>query len=157
MRSWLVLGGAAVAILVSSELVDAGQQRMVRVAIADDTERRRISDKAELWLRGAGSVWLQQKCNRLRNGSLACGPLDLGMRDVGQPLELYVYPDGRKLDAKGRETNQFKVPFRMTTDMCSQGCARDMITVVISDTTIEVDGAPIYAAGMKDGVKTKRR
>lgn len=144
------------AILVAAALVRAGEQRMVRVAVWDDTEKRRIPEKAELWLKGTGSVWLHQKCSRLINGSLSCGPLDLGMRDVGQPLELYVYPNGRKLDAAGRETDELKVPFKLTAEMCASGCMRDMISVIVSDTEVELCGAPILATGVKS-VKANRK
>jgi hypothetical protein len=157
MRRIVIAGAVGIGLLLGAILASAGEQRMVRIGIYDDTEARRIPEKAELWLKGAGSVWLQQKCDSLRNGSLSCGPLDLGMRPVGEMLELYVYVNGRTLDASGRETDELKVPFKLTAEMCAPGCARDRIIVAISDTTIEVYGAPLQAAGLKDIVKEKRK
>ena len=81
----------------------------------------------------------------------------IGSWPVGEVLELYVYANGRKLDASGREMDELKVPFKLTAEMCVPGCARDMITVAISDTTIEVDGAPLQAAGLKYGIEEKRK
>lgn len=156
MRRFVISGMVGIGLLLGA-IGSAGEQRMVRIGIYDDTEARRIPEEAELWLKGTGSVWLQQSCDRLRNGSLSCEPLDLGMRPIGEVLELYVYANGRKLDASGRETDELKVPFKLTADMCVPGCARDMITVAISDTTIDVNGAPLQAAGLKDGVKEKRK
>ena len=143
--------------LLLSVVAHAAEQRMVRVAVLDDTDARRIPAKAEIWFRGHGSVWLHKTCDRLSNGSLSCGPINLGMRDVGQPLDLIVYPNGRHLDGAGRETGQIKAVFKMTSDMCRAGCARDMITVWISDTEVEVSGSPIMAQHSKVTLTFKRQ
>ena len=105
----------------------AQEQRMVRISVWDDTNARRIPSQAEIWFRGHGSIFLHQACDRLRNGSLSCSPLDLGMRPVEQALELLVYPSGRKLDAAGREIDEIKATIKVTTSMCRPGCDRDMI------------------------------
>ncbi len=129
----------------------AADQRMVRVGVHDDTKSRRIPPKAELWLKGKGSVWLHQVCDRLTSGDLSCGPLDLGMREVEQPLELVIYPDGRAAERR------IQVRFKVTRDMCAAGCARDMITVEISDREVTVYGAPVVAAGATDELKWRRK
>ncbi len=156
MRRSILSGAVGIGLLFGVIAASADEQRMVRIGISDDTETRRIPKEAELWLKGSGSVWLHRKCERLKDGSLSCAPLDLGKRPVGQVLELYVYADGRKEDEYGFETGELWVPLKITTGMCAAGCARDMITVTISDTTIEVDGTPLQAAGLEHAFKAKR-
>jgi len=138
-------------VLLASVVVQAAEQRMVRLGIMDQTEERRLPASAEVWFRGQGSVWLHKSCNKLSNGTLACGgPLDLGMRDVEQPLELFIYPEGR-------DGGEIKAVFKLTADMCKPGCDRDMLRVYIYDATVEVEGAPILAQHKKITLAFKRR
>ena len=136
--------------LVVCSVVLAAEQRMVSVAVYDDTESRRIPAKAEMWLRGHGSAWLHKACDKLRNGSLSCGAIDLGMREVAQPLELIIYPDGRA----GRE---IKAGFKMSSGMCKPGCDRDRILLSISDSGVDIKGNPIRAQHGKFTLTFKRR
>lgn len=142
MRSAAIL---AVLLLCASTPAECADLRMVRLAIFDDTVARRIAPRAEVWMRELGSVWLERACARLPSGELACAPIDLGMRPVDAPLELFIYADGRKLGPDGRESDEVRVTFKLTRDMCAAGCARDMLRLEISDKEIAVGGSPIHA------------
>lgn len=116
-------------LILSGNVAVAQEQRMVRVGIYDVTEVQRISSRAEIWFKGCGSVWLNSACYRLRNGSLSCSTIDLGMRQIDQTSELFLYVNGRKIDTMGRETNEIKINIKMTSSMCKPGCDRDMIII----------------------------
>ncbi len=130
---------------------------MVRVVVADETKARRIPRQAEIWFRGHGSVFLDKTCDRLRNGSMSCGQIDLGMRPVGQVLDLFVYLNGRKLDASGREADEIKAAIKLTPSMCRPGCDLHMIWISIYDTEVEVTGSPVAAQHGKGTLTFKRR
>lgn len=110
----------------------------VRVAVFDDTKKNPLPQKAEIWIRGLGSWWIAKE--NVRN---------VPDREVGATDSIFVYPDGRS----GKELS---VPFKMTNEMCSQGCARDLISVDISDTHVVIHGTPIKAANDEFEVKLKR-
>jgi len=110
----------------------------VRVAVFYDTEKSPLPQKAEIWIRGLGSWWIAKENVRNVPG-----------REVGATDTIFVYPDGRS----GKELS---VPFKMTDEMCSQGCARDLISVDISDTHVVIHGTPIKAANGEFEVKLKR-
>ena len=111
----------------------------VRVGVYDDTERRPMPEKAEIWIRGLGSWWIVRETVK-----------NVPERQVGAVDTIFVYPDGRS----GKEIS---VRFKITTDMCPQGCARDLISVAISDTEVSVQGTPIDAANDEFDVILKRR
>ena len=111
----------------------------VRIAMFDDTEKRPIPQKAEIWIRGLGSWWIAKESVK-----------NLSDREVGVTYTMFIYPDGRS----GKE---LRVKFKMTREMCPLGCARDLISVAISDTHVEIGGTPIKAANDEFEVKLKRR
>lgn len=90
---------------------------MVRVVVADETKARRIPRQAEIWFRGHGSVFLDKTCDRLRNGSMSCGQIDLGMRPVGQVLDLFVYLNGRKQGRDQADAEYVQARLRPTHDL----------------------------------------
>ena len=121
----------------------SGQPIMVRVAVWDDTKRKPVHPRAEIWFRGHGSWWLKRE---LQDGGTI---KNLGTRPSGQLQNLIIYPESRN----GRE---LKVPYVMTDQMNSKGSPRDMISVNISDTEITVHGLPTEAATGKSELKYKR-
>ena len=64
----------------------------------------------------------------------------MARHQVGVQDTMYVYPDGREGGI------EIAVPFIMTAAMKPDGCARDMIHVVITDRKVEVYGLPVDAA-----------
>lgn len=111
----------------------------VRVAVFDDTEKSPLPQKAEIWIRGLGSWWIAKENVRNVPG-----------REVGATDTIFVYLDGRS----GKELS---VRFKLTDEMCSQGCARDLVSVDISDTHVVIHGTPIKAANGEFEVKLKRK
>lgn len=111
----------------------------VRVVVWDDTEKKPLPGKAEIWIRGLGSWWIAKEDMK-----------NVADREIGAIDTIYVYPDGRS----GKE---LKVSFKMTAEMCPQGCARDLISVEVSDTEVAVGGTPIKAAKEKSEVKSSRQ
>jgi hypothetical protein len=110
----------------------------VRIGVFEDTDKKPLPKKAEIWIRGLGSWWIARE--NVKN---------VADREVGSTDTMFIYPDGRS----GKELS---VKFKMTSDMCPQGCARDLISVAISDTHVTVNGTPIKAANDKFEVKLKR-
>lgn len=121
----------------------SGKPYMVRVAVNDDTQRKPVHPKAEIWFRGHGSWWLKRE---LKYGGTV---KNLGSRPSGAQQTLIIYPESR--DGK-----ELKVPYMMTDKMNPKGSPRDMISVDISDTEITVHGLPIKAASGKFELKYKR-
>ena len=121
----------------------SGQPIMVRIAVWDDTQRKPIHKRAEIWFRGHGSWWLKRE---LQHGGTT---KNLGLRPSGDLQYLIIYPESRT----GKE---LKVPYMMTDGMNPNGSPRDMISVAISDTEITVHGLPIKAATGKTELKYKR-
>jgi len=121
----------------------SSQPIMVRIAVWDDTQKKPVHAKAEIWFRGHGSWWLKPE---LKYGSTV---KNLGTRPSGSQQTLIIYPESRS----GRE---LKVPYMMTDDMNPKGSPRDMISVDISDTEVTVHGLPIKVATGKFEMKYKR-
>ncbi len=71
-------------------------------------------------------------------------------RKTGVIDNIYIYPNGRS----GKE---LKVGFKMTAEMCRQGCARDLISVEVSDAEVAIGGTPIKAANEESEIKFKRQ
>jgi hypothetical protein len=111
----------------------------VRIGVFDDTENVPLPRRAEIWIRGLGSWWIAQESVK-----------NVPNREVGVLDTIYIYPDGRS----GKELT---AEFKMTAEMCPQGCARDLISVAISDTHVAVHGTPIRAATGEFEVKLDRR
>ena len=140
----LFVGGALPAPpTVQQKPKGSGKPYMVRVAVNDDTERKPVHAKAEIWFRGHGSWWLKPE---LKYGGTF---KNLGARPSGAVQTLIIYPESR--DGK-----ELKVPYMMTDAMNPKGSPRDMISVDISDTEITVHGLPIKAATGKFELKYKR-
>lgn len=121
----------------------SGQPIMVRVAVNDDTQRKPVHARAEIWFRGHGSWWLKPE---LKYGGTF---KDLGSRPSGTQQALTIY-------AESRTGTELRVPYMMTDKMNPNGSPRDMISVDISDTEITVRGLPIKAATGKCELKYKR-
>jgi hypothetical protein len=120
----------------------SGQPIMVRVAIFDDTQKKPVPAKAEIWFRGHGSWWLKQEMQ------YRVAIKKLGKRPSGSRQLLILYPEGRK----GKE---LEIPYMMTDEMNDEGSARDTIFIEISDTEVKIYGLPIEVATGKS-VKYKR-
>jgi hypothetical protein len=95
----------------------------VRVQVWDETTSRAPGDSAEVWLQGTGS-WFP---NLGEGGDVKV----LGKRLVDVDQELFIYPDGR-------EGQEISAPFRLTREMCPDGCARDSFLISIYDDRVEV-------------------
>ena len=116
---------------------------MVRVQVYDDTERKPLADKAEIWFRGHGSWWLKPD---MRNGAAT---KNLGRRELGNKDTISLYPDGR-------DAQEIIIPFKMTGEMNPNGSARDSIIITISDNEVKVVGLPVKAAIDDAEIKVKR-
>lgn len=128
---------SAVAVLYAP--VARAEAASVRIAVFDDTENEPIPERAEIWIRGLGSWWITKENVRNVSG-----------REVGAVDTMFIYPDGRS----GKELS---VKFKITSRMCPQGCARDIVSVAVEDAYVVVSGTPIRAATDKFEVKLKRR
>ena len=95
----------------------------VRVSVFDDTTSRPPGPRTEAWLRGFGSWFVDMRFGGDVNV--------LGRKPIDVDQELFVYPDGR-------DGTEIRIPFRMTRDICPDGCARDTIMVDIYDDRVEV-------------------
>ncbi len=116
---------------------------MVRVNVNDDTEKKPVHTKAEIWFLGYGSWWLK---NEIKHGGAF---KNLGTRISGTQHTLIIYPESR-------QGTELQVPYMMTKDMNPNGSARDMISVTISDSEITVHGIAIQEANGKFEMKYKR-
>ena len=114
----------------------------IRIGVFDDTENRPLPRKAEIWMRGVGSWWIAQ--DNLKT---------VAARKLDSVEELFVYPDERPEDGSGKE---LKFTFKITEEMCRDGCVRDMISIAISDHDVTVTGAPIKAANGAFELKLSR-
>jgi len=137
-RSLLILGLCSVMALLHAPVLRASSVT-VRIAVFDDTEDAPIHERAEIWIRGLGSWWIAKENVKNVPG-----------RDVGSVDTMFIYPDSRA-------GNELSVKFKMTSEMCSQGCARDLISVAIQDSYVVVSGTPVKAANGKFEVKLKRK
>lgn len=104
---------------------------MLRVTVYDDTAKNKLSDRAEIWVRGNGSWWFA------KDVAFGSGMKDLARFEAGKEDRFYIYPDGRE---GGKE---MIVPFLLTEEMCRNGCPRDMVNIAISDQSLEVYGGPV--------------
>jgi len=134
----LILGVCLVMALLHAPVVRASSVT-VRIAVFDDTEDAPIHERAEIWLRGLGSWWIAKENVKNVPG-----------REVGSVDTMFIYPDARG-------GNELSVKFKMTTEMCPQGCARDLISVAIQDSYVVVSGTPIEAANGEFEVKLRRK
>lgn len=122
----LMLGG-------HPSIVEA-QSVTAQVSVWDQTENNPLPEKAEVWIRGVGSWWMHQEVVQYGGDT----------KEVEVPLaerqNIYVYPDGREIGT------EVEVAFQMTSEMCDDGCAKDVITINLTDTTVVAHGNPIEAA-----------
>jgi len=120
----------------------------VRVIVFDDTVKKPIPRRAEIWFRGLGSWWLSRDT----------GPKTLGPREIGQLLEgddtLVIYPNGRGSNDEGRRID---VPIKLTTEMNPEGSPRDAVTIEISDTVFTIGGLPVKAANQSKEIVIPRK
>ena len=114
---------------IIAEIEPAPATAKVRVIVFDDTVKKPIPRRAEIWFRGLGSWWLSRDT----------GPKTLGPREIGQLLEgddtLVIYPNGRGSNDEGRRID---VPIKLTTEMNPEGSPRDAVTIEISDTVLSL-------------------
>lgn len=101
---------------------------VLRVSVADLTESRPPTGRPEVWLRGAGS-WYP-------NMNFGSDFRDYEARRIGATDTLFVYP-------QGRDSPEIRVPARISSDLCPQGCPRDMVLVEIHDGYFLVSGMPL--------------
>jgi len=116
----------------------------LRIVIWDLTENNPIHTKAEVWIRGFGSLYLKKVLSGEKSAK-KCGEYPVGAKQ-----EFIFYPESRK----GRELT---VPFMMTKDMNPNGSARDALRISFYDKEIEFSGPPIKAATGKSEMKFKRK
>ena len=100
----------------------------VRVMVHDGTESSPLGERAEIWVRGHGSWFLNQVTVK-----------HIGGRKVGEKDTIAIYPDGR-------QGVEMIAPFMVTGEMNPQGSVRDGIHVTITDRDVTVFGVPIKAA-----------
>lgn len=100
---------------------------LLDIAVSDWTEQRPAGDRAEVWVRGAGS-WYPDLTFGSDRRSTAPFP-------IGQPNDFFVYPDGR-------DGAEIQVTFVMTEEMIS-GAARSVTHVEIYDAQVVVWGEAI--------------
>lgn len=110
------------------------QAQALRVIVYDETNTRPLPPRAEAWVRCNGSWWLKRMMGREIMGAETLRICQIGALD-----SLYIYADARN----GKE---IVVPFRVTTSMCRDGCARDAIYLEISDDSVKVFGPPVAEA-----------
>lgn len=121
----LVFGGSE-----QEEAQDKQQSKLLEVAVMDWTENNPPAERAEIWVRGHGSWFLDLEFE-------GDGPKALGEFPVGELRtdDFYVYPDGRN----GAEIN---VGFEMTEDMIS-GSTQARTFVRIYDDHVQIVGTAI--------------
>jgi hypothetical protein len=127
-----------------ARLVHAQLNAKMRVMVYNDTERKVLPSKSEIWIRGIGSWWLQ-KATKF-GGDVKEAPI----KKVGDVDSLFIYPDGR---GSGKE---IKVPYTLKADMCMNACVVDGLTISISDSEVTVFGKPFKAATGQLEKKFKR-
>ena len=125
------------------KLVDKDIKYMVRVSINDDTKKKPVHAKAEIWFKGLGSWFFK---NELKYGGTV---KNLGKCSSNKIVNLIIYPDSRK----GKEIS---IPIKMNSEMNPNGSPRDMITIDFSDKYFIVFGLPIKEANGKFELKYKR-
>ena len=101
----------------------------VRVIAVDETDESPLASRAEIWVRGHGSWWIQQAMAEL--GDWGVGTLSI--RRIGTRDTLWVYPDGRN----GKD---IPIPFLVTGNMCRNGCPGDAIVITFTDGAVQVAG-----------------
>ena len=124
MRSFMltVLMVCLWALVVPAPVV-AQQSVSLRVAVNDDTEQTQTPERTEVWVRGTGS-WFPN----LEFGGDVRNYSDL---EVGTTATLFFYP-------LGRDEPEIQVLVPITSELCPQGCARDLVTLDIYDDRFEV-------------------
>lgn len=108
----------------------AESKSVLRVAVFDDTKSQKLPRKAEVWIRGLGSWWIQPECED--GGTLRIVDLQ---RNSDQ---LSIFPDSREAGI------EIKVPYEGVTDNPSN--VRDMLRIEIGDDEVKVFGTPLKAA-----------
>lgn len=104
--------------------------RALRVSVWNDTDSS-PRGKTEVWLRGARS-WFPD----LRFGSDVKVYRD---RRVGSTDTLYFYP-------LGRDEPEIPVFVDVTSELCPQGCVRDMVNLEIEPDEFKAWGNPVRGA-----------
>jgi len=130
--------------ITSNWILASDEGTMLRVVVYDDTVKKPISEKAEIWFKGHGSWWLKRE--------LKFGGTDklLGRRPIGEKDHVFLYVDGRK-------KKEIKIPIQMTSEMNPNGSHRDSLIINIGDKEVEVIGFPLEAAMGKTSTKFKRK
>lgn len=123
--------------VAEEEAEELPSEAKVQVIVFNDTEKRPLDPKAEIWFRGLGSWWLANDT----------GPKTVGPRPIDELLKgdktLVIYPSGRGLNDEGQRID---VPIKLSTAMNPEGSPRDAVTIEISDTEIKAWGLPVKAA-----------
>jgi len=125
----------------------SGRDFIVRVQVWDDTDRKPIHEKAEIWFRGHGSWWLKPAS---KSGAAA---MNLGRREMDVK---FTEDDAVQFYPEGRTGPKISIPLMMTAAMNPEGSQRDTIIINIDDAEIEVIGLPIEAAIGKTTLKFDR-
>lgn len=120
--------------------VHAQSNAKMSVMVFNNSEKKALPSKSEIWIRGIGSWWLQY-------GDVV---KEAPIKRVGDIDSLFIYPDGRD---SGKE---IKVPYMLKAGMCMDACVRDALRISISDTEVIVFGLPFKAATGQLEKKFKR-
>ena len=129
---------------VYARLVRAQLNAKMRVMVFNDTEKKGLPSKSEIWIRGIGSWWLQKATK------FGSDVKEAPIKKIADIDSLFIYPDGRD---SGKE---IKVPYMLKADMCMNACVRDALHISISDSEVTVFGTPFKAATDQLGKKFKR-
>ncbi|MCP9291652.1 hypothetical protein [Gracilimonas sediminicola] len=99
-----------------------------------------VGERAEIWIKSMGSWYLNNKYDSNdqinKFGSVSTTTPNL---EVGKNLKLYFYPDGR-------DKNEIALDFKLSSEFCSQGCARDALRISVFNNKVTFFGLPIKEA-----------
>ena len=122
---------------VPEPISESPTEASLAVMVFNDTDKRPLPSKAEIWFRGHGSWWVQGGSDRQ-----TLGPRPIGKTLTGDDT-VVIYPNGRQADDTGQRID---VPIKLTTDMNPDGSTRDALMIEFTDDAVTVRGLPVKAA-----------
>ena len=108
---------------LGSQSESAPSSVSLRIAVSDDTEHTPTPERTEVWVRGEGS-WFPD----ITFGGDA---RDFSGLEIGTSETIFFYP-------LGRDEPEIQVLVPITSQLCPQGCARDLVMLDIYDDRFEV-------------------
>ena len=122
---------------VPERISESRTEASLAVMVFNDTDKRPLPSKAEIWFRGQGSWWVKGGSDRK-----TLGPRPIGKNLTGDDT-VVIYPNGRTSDDAGQRID---VPIKLTTDMNPDGSTRDALMIEFTDDNVTVRGLPVKAA-----------